>query len=137
MKLVFADTLYWIALDLERDSWHNETVELTQRMEEVTLVTTDEVLTEYMTALADRGEYFRARAVSTVEILLKANDIIVLPQSRNSFLEGLDLYRRRLDKEYSLTDCISMSTCKRLGIVSVLTNDHHFSQEGLQVLITR
>jgi hypothetical protein len=24
------------------------------------------------------------------------------------FLEGLDLYERRLDKQYSLTDCISM-----------------------------
>ena len=44
---------------------------------------------------------------------------------------------RRTDKDYSLIDCISMNACRQEGITEVLTNDHHFSQEGFTVLITR
>ena len=59
---------------------------------------------------------------------------MVTPQSRESFLAGLELYRTRPDKGYSLTDCISMQTMRRAGITQVLTNDRHFEQEGFQAL---
>ena len=38
-------------------------------------------------------------------------------------------------KEYSLTDCISMNVMKTESINEILTNDHHFDQEGYDVLI--
>ena len=44
---------------------------------------------------------------------------------------------RRPDKGYSLVDCISMGTMKKLGIRQVLTNDHHFEQEGFAILISK
>ena len=49
-----------------------------------------------------------------------------VPQSRNSFLDGLALYNARLDKGYSLVDCISMQTMRREGLTDILTNDRHF-----------
>ncbi len=52
-----------------------------------------------------------------------------------SFLEALELYESRLDKGYSLTDCISMNVCHKLGITQVLTHDHHFEQEGFSILL--
>ena len=58
----------------------------------------------------------------------------VVEQSRQSFLRGLDLYRRRPDKGYSLTDCVSMATMRSLGIRDVLTADDHFRQEGFVLL---
>lgn len=58
----------------------------------------------------------------------------VIPQSRSSFSNGLDLYTRRLDKRYSLTDCISMETMRQEDITDVLTNDRHFEQEGFRAL---
>ena len=54
----------------------------------------------------------------------------VIPQIRNSFLSGLDLYNRRADKGYSLTDCVSMQTMLQEGLREVLTNDRHFGQES-------
>ena len=51
----------------------------------------------------------------------------VFPQSRASLLDALTLYKSRPDKEYSLTDCISMQTMRREGLTEVLTNDHHFT----------
>jgi uncharacterized protein len=58
----------------------------------------------------------------------------VVPQTHASFLDGLALYEARPDKEYSLTDCISMQTMRRAGLSDVLTNDHHFRQEGFRIL---
>ena len=69
--------------------------------------------------------------------ILTDEDVTVLPQTRQTFLEGLALYENRLDKGYSLTDCISMNACRTEGITEVLTNDHHFAQEGFVVLISR
>lgn len=60
--------------------------------------------------------------------------VAIVPQTTDSFLTGLDLYRTRLDKGYSLTDCISMQTMRQRGIADVLTNDRHFEQEGFHAL---
>jgi hypothetical protein len=72
----------------------------------------------------------RLRAADTVDFLLAAPNILVVAQTRESFLTGLELYRHRPDKGYSLTDCVSMQTMRRLNIDEVLTNDRHFGQEG-------
>ena len=46
----------------------------------------------------------------------------------------LELYANRLDKGYSLTDCVSMVVMKQMGIYEILTHDKHFAQEGLTIL---
>ena len=60
----------------------------------------------------------------------------VIPQTRQSFLAGLDLYDARPDKGYSLTDCISMNVMKAEGVTDILTHDEHFNQEGFRTLFT-
>jgi predicted nucleic acid-binding protein len=49
---------------------------------------------------------------------------------------GLKLYQQRLDKGYSLTDCISMNTMRKSGITEVLTHDLHFTQEGFIIVFS-
>jgi predicted nucleic acid-binding protein len=58
----------------------------------------------------------------------------VLPQTSADFQAALALYEARPDKEYSLTDCRSMLALRAFGMTEVLTNDHHFTQEGLTIL---
>lgn len=135
MRTVFADTFCWVALTNRRDPSHQKVKRLRQSLGTVRLVTTDEVLTEFLTYFSDFGPMMRAAAVQAVERLLNSPHIEVLPQSRSSFMRGLALYAARPDKEYSLTDCISMATMREYGIQEVLTNDHHFSQEGFVRLI--
>ena len=60
--------------------------------------------------------------------------IRVVEVTRARLLEGLVLYKDRPDKAYSLTDCISMQTMRCEGLTEVLTNDHHFTQEGFSIL---
>jgi len=58
--------------------------------------------------------------------------IRVFPQTHESYSKGLAFYESRPDKEYSLTDCISMETMRREGLTDVLTNDRHFEQKGFR-----
>ena len=53
---------------------------------------------------------------------------------RGRYVHALALYQARPDKHYSLTDCVSMQAMRREGLTDVLTNDHHFTQEGFHIL---
>jgi uncharacterized protein len=133
VRPVFADTFYWIALTNKRDSAHRTVMEFSTKLPPRTVVTNDEVLTEFLAYCAS-DELLRSVAGRAVNGLLSNPDIRVIPQSRSSFVDGLALYNSRPDKGYSLTDCISMQTMRREGLIEVLTNDRHFEQEGFRAL---
>jgi predicted nucleic acid-binding protein len=136
MNAVFADTFFWVALANHRDSRHHEARRLDWELGDTPVFTTDEVLDEFLTFFAG-DPALRVSAVVTVERLLSQSGYVVVAQTRQSFLDGLDLYRSRPDKGYSLTDCISMSTMRRHGITDVLTYDQHFVQEGFRAIFRR
>lgn len=97
------------------------------------VVTSDEVLTEFLTYCAG-NPLLRKAAGAAVLDLQRDPDIRILAQDHQSFQDGLRLYNARPDKAYSLTDCISMEAMRREGIVQVLTNDRHFEQEGFRAV---
>jgi predicted nucleic acid-binding protein len=135
VRRIFADTLYWVAMIHRKDQWHQAAVSVSRTLTGCHLVTTDEVLTEVLAAFCEAGPLLRQRAVTLVHSLQSRPTITVLPQSRGSFLTGLNLYAARPDKEYSLTDCISMETMHQEGITEILTHDKHFTQEGFTILL--
>jgi predicted nucleic acid-binding protein len=49
MSAVFADTFYWIALADYTDDSHRRAVKLTAERTDAAIITTDEVLAEYLT----------------------------------------------------------------------------------------
>jgi predicted nucleic acid-binding protein len=135
MRRIFADAVYWVAIAHRKDQWHARAVQVSQQIGAVALVTTDEVLTEFLNHFSAYGDAIRARVTSTVRDLLNDPTVTVIPQSRQSFLFGLALYESRLDKEYGLTDCISMAAMRQEGIAEILTHDDHFTQEGFTRLL--
>ena len=135
MKSVFADTLYWVAIVRPDDQWREAALRARKELGPVRLVTTDEVLSEFLTGLSRAGEILRSQAVKMVRAIMSDPNVTVLPQSRASFLNGLGLYERRPDKTYSLVDCASMESMRAGGVQEILSNDGHFSQEGFSVLI--
>jgi predicted nucleic acid-binding protein len=135
MRRVFADTFYWIAISNPADQWHAKVRQTVETLGDFHIVTTDEVLVEYLAAMSGAGRRVRQIAVENVRSILEDGDVTALPQSHQTFLDGLSLYSRRDDKAYSLVDCISMNACRDEGITEVLTSDHHFEQEGFTVLI--
>lgn len=137
MKQVFVDAVYWIALIKPGDPWRESAVVARRALGQVMLVTTDEVLTEFLTALSKAGPHARRQGVKIVRAIMDDPNTRVVPQTRDSFRQGLDLYEARQDKHYSLQDCVSMNVLRSNGISEVLTNDHHFAQEGFEVLMKR
>ena len=137
MRAVFADTVFWVAIFRHNDPWKLAARHAKKALGRARLVTTDEVLTEFLTALSAAGPLARTQAAQFVRTVLSHPEIEVRPQSRQSFLRGLELYETRLDKNYSLTDCISMNVMRAASIDEALTNDRHFSQEGFTVLMTQ
>ena len=99
------------------------------------IVTTEEVLGEFLAHFCDRGPAVRQAAVRYVESIQADPSIWVRPQSHQTFVDGFTLYRARPDKGYSLTDCISMEAMRQEAITEVLTHDGHFTQEGFGVLL--
>ena len=47
---------------------------------------------------------------------------------------GFDLFANRLDKAWSLTDCISFHVMSVRGLTEALTADHHFEQAGFRTI---
>jgi uncharacterized protein len=135
MTLVFADTLYWVAIARPNDTWAAAARTARSRLGDITLVTTDEILVEFATALSRSGPGVRRAVAAMVRSIRQDPGVRVIEQTRAGFDRGLTLYERRADKTYSLTDCISMNVMEQERVTAILTNDHHFTQEGFDVLI--
>jgi predicted nucleic acid-binding protein len=135
MNPVFADAVYWVALAHTKDQWHPRSVVVSRTLGGVQLVTPEAVLSAFLAHFSGYGTVLRQAAVRFVESVGNDKAVAVRPQSHESFVAGLDLYKARPDKGYSLTDCISMVAMREEGITEVLTHDEHFAQEGFQVLL--
>jgi predicted nucleic acid-binding protein len=130
----FADTFYWIALIHRHDAWHARVAAWASAHPAARFVTTEEILSELLNWFASSGPTGRASAAGAARTISSDPAVQILPQTTLDFHAALDLYEARPDKGYSLTDCRSMVALSALGISDVLTNDHHFTQEGYTIL---
>ena len=135
MEKIFADSCYWIGLFDPKDQLHARAVEARDGFKECQLVTTEEVLTEFLTHMSASDRSTRTSAVSFLLDVKNTDNVQIIPQSHESFEQGIRLFAARDDKEYSLQDCISMNAMESLAITRALTNDHHFEQEGFVILL--
>jgi hypothetical protein len=132
MTPVFADTYYYAALTNPADRGHAKAVAFA-RSGARPIVTTSWVITE----LGDGLGKVRTRPVFLRLVALLRSDPLVeiVPAEQASMDRGLLLYEARLDKDWTLTDCISFVTMQDHGLTEALTADHHFEQAGFTVLL--
>jgi uncharacterized protein len=97
MKTVFADTFYWIALINPTDDWGDRAIQFAASAQTIKMVTTEEVLVELLTFYSKRGRNLRQQATILIRGVLSHSMVQVVEQSHQSFLDGLDLYERRMD----------------------------------------
>ena len=103
------------------------------RSEGLRLITTRAVVLEIGNALAKLR--YRSAAVQLLRALEEDPNVEIVPLSEELYKRGLQLYRERLDKEWSLTDCISITVMQERGLTEALTTDKHFQQAGFEVLL--
>jgi predicted nucleic acid-binding protein len=132
MKVVFADSFYFVALINLNDQHHKKTVAIHRRLRE-RLVTTDWVLIEVADALA-KGKA-RPYVAGLVHDLRQSADCEVISFSEDLFDKALNFYDQHRDKHWTLTDCASFVVMQERGITEALTGDHHFEQAGFIPLL--
>lgn len=135
MRVVFADTGYWIAVSNPRDSLHARARELSRALRPVHVVTTEMVLTEFLNDFSRRGEFLRRAAATLVERLRKSPNAAIVPQNTAQFRSALSLYAARSDKTWSHTDCASIRAMQELRLSEALTHDRNFRQAGFKALL--
>ena len=132
MNEVFADASYYIALLNPRDQLHRAAFD-SSAPRRARVVTTHWVLMEVADALC--APAIRAHTLRFVRGTLADPDIILISDLQ-WFHQGLELYGKRLDKTWSLTDCISFGVMESRGIREALNGDHHFAQAGFVPLLS-
>ena len=132
MKQVFVDTSYYIALFSPSDCHHAKAIELARSLKHRSVVT-EFVLLEF----GNVSSSGKARDVFLDLLRRLRNDpnTILVPAARELFDRGCELFARRPDKEWSLTDCTSFIVMDQYGLTDVFTSDHHFEQAGFNVLL--
>jgi predicted nucleic acid-binding protein len=132
VREAFADTFFFLAVGNAEDSAHAKSV-AAYRDRSFRFVTTAWVLTELGDALGVPG--LRDRFAVLLDTLSDDPNAVVLEARQDIFMAGVELYRTRPDKEWSLTDCISFAVMEQRGITDALTGDHHFEQAGFRALL--
>ena len=137
MTEVFVDTLFFVAWLNPNDQWHKQAVELEAGLVNSNLITSESVLIELLNFFSDFPPQMREATAKIASRCLQDIEIETIRHSPSDFEHGLELYASRLDKGYSLTDCISMNLMREREITQVFTHDHHFEQEGFEALFRK
>jgi len=133
VNTAFADACYWVALLSPRDHLHLRAHEIGDGID--LIWTSEMVLTEVLNHFSGGPTTARRAAVALVDQLRRRHDFEVVPQDAGQFNAALNLYGRRDDKRWSLTDCASIIFAESSGITDILTHDHHFVQAGFNALL--
>ena len=135
MPTVLVDTAAWLALVNTRDEWHSRATQLMAKLRNshYTLVTTEFVLLEVANALCAAA--WRSKAIKLIDGLRLLPTLQIVEADTTILADGWQLYSQRLDKDWSLTDCVSMIVMRKDDIKEAFTSDHHFEQAGFVKLL--
>ena len=128
----FIDTSHLLALVNTNDEYY-EQANFAAAAIDSGLLTTEAVLTEFCNSL--REARWRPIVIKTIIALRNDTDTEILSVDTSLFSRAFELYRVRLDKNWSLTDCISFVVMQERGLTEALTTDHHFEQAGFCALL--
>lgn len=133
--VLFADTYFFIARLWPRDPHHDRAVAWERYIlgHQLTVVTTEAVLWEFLNALSHR----RTRRVGLEGYrAVHADPLIeVAGFETSSTNRAVQLYAERDDKDWSLTDCLSFTVMHQRAVAEALTADNHFTQAGFAPLL--
>jgi predicted nucleic acid-binding protein len=132
---VFVDAVAWIALLNTRDQLHEAARRSFEELRRVraNLVTTEFVLLEVADALS--APSLRRRAVAFINGLRTMRRLRIVAAHPDLLADGWSLFEQRVDKDWSLTDCISFTIMTREEVAVAFTSDQHFVQAGFSKLL--
>jgi predicted nucleic acid-binding protein len=135
MRIVFADTGYWIALLDPQDTLHHNAVSLSVSIAQAKIYTSEMVLTEVLNHFSKRGTFLKQAVIALIQSTQKSPVIEITPQTSELFHAALELYSQRPDQSWSHTDCASFCIMQQRSIQEALAYDRHFEQAGFIALL--
>jgi len=131
----FADTAFWIGLSNRRDEHHRRAALWSRYLSTAGAVvcTTEAVLWEWLNGMSHPTT--RSVVAAGYRRCHRDDAINVIPFSDELRLAAMELFESRIDKAWSLTDCMSFVVMKERGISEVLGTDHHFEQAGFRIVL--
>jgi uncharacterized protein len=133
MTIAFADSNFYVALLIARDANHAKAKAIAQPWTG-DIVTSEYVLTEVADHLGGSA-VGRAKFGQFLADVKRDPQTSIVESSHGPWERGVDLYLRRGDKAWSLTDCISFVIMDERALVDALTTDRHFEQAGFGALL--
>jgi hypothetical protein len=133
-ETVFWDTSAFVALGNRDDDLHSSAVAVNNELarQKAHILTTDAVLVEVANSFSKVP--FRPLAQRMVDALQQSTRMgaaTLVHVDERLWRGGWDLFVKRPDKEWGLTDCISLVVMQERGVLRAFTSDHHFEQAGL------
>lgn len=135
MRLVFADSGYWIASINLGDELGERAKLATASLGAFRIITSEMVLIEVLNHFSAGGERSRKAAFDAIAGLKANPDIDVIPLTSAQFEQAVDRYGSRLDQSWSLVDCSSFVLMEERGIRDALAHDDDFVQAGFNALL--
>jgi uncharacterized protein len=134
-RRVYVDTGYFVALLDRRDDLHTRAVSLARELQTAGahLTTSDAVLVELANYCA-RGP-LRSHAVASISAIRGARDWTIAPFTTALLKAAEARYAAHDDKNWSLTDCLSMEVMTAARIQEIATHGAGFEQAGYRVLL--
>lgn len=135
MTPVFLDSAGLMALLNVRDSLHATALNVWTEFvaAQTPLVTTSLVLIELGDCLSPSRH--RSLAIEMRQQLLRSSQCEIVVATPELESASWNLYADRPDKDWGMTDCVSMLVAQQRGAVRIFTADHHFEQAGFEILL--
>lgn len=127
--IVFLDSFALIAWLNPRDQ-ANPLVSQYFRDYKGNLLTTEWVLMEVADAFSNT--HHKKRVIKLFDNLRNDSLVKIIGYKQSVYQNGFNLFSSRLDKDWSLTDCISFVVMTEHSVTDALTADHHFEQAGFR-----
>lgn len=134
-KYVYVDTAALIALSNKTDGFHQLASQVNQQLiaEQYTFLTTNAVILELANAFS-RVRY-KPLVISLIEAIQYSAKWHYLTIDETLMAQGLSLFKQRLNKDWSLVDCLGIHLARQFQITEIFTTDHHFEQAGFRILL--
>ena len=97
MKIIFADTFYWIALLSPRDTCHSRVIEWSKSNPHVSLVMTDGIVDEIFAHFSKQGNVMRSKVIELYQSILDDPSIQLISYHQGLRKAGIELYANRLE----------------------------------------
>jgi predicted nucleic acid-binding protein len=130
MRLIFADTSYWIALFDRKDQNHKCSVKLSVGLKSSRIIVSDFVVFETITFL-NTSVKNHSLAMLFLDFIYEQDNIEVIEIGSELKEKSLQVFKDYYDKDFSFTDCSSFALMAFLSIKNAVSFDKHFSQIGI------